>query len=233
MVTQVQAGAAAHRRLVQEWIVAGAIGILLALVAGTALRIFVLGAVVVPSRSMRETVVPGDHVLISKLVVPRTVTVHIPFTSLTSTWTIPPLRPLSIGDVVVVHPPPGWFEETRERKAYLVKRCAGMAGDTLAFDRDVLTVNGRVFLLPSTAAQRTRPRVYHEGGRADTIVVPAGEIFLLGDDPGESVDSRVMGTVPVSSVVGVAAVIYWSVGLPAGGTEVRHVQWERIGRVVR
>ena len=227
------AAAAAHRRLVREWLVAGGLGIALALVAGTALRTFVLGAVVVPSRSMSDTVIPGDRVLVSKLVVPRSFSIGVPFTGRSWTVTIPPLRTVHVGDVVVVRPPDGWIENPLERTAYLVKRCAGMPGDTLVFVRDVLTVNGRTFRLPAHALQSFRPRVYRSTAGADTVVVPQGGYFLLGDNPGESMDSRIMGAVPAASVVGVAAMIYWSVDQEGVRQDERSVRWERIGRVVR
>jgi signal peptidase I len=225
--------AAAHRRLLREWLVAGGLGIVLALVAGTALRTFVLGAVVVPSRSMCDTVIPGDRVLVSKLVVPRLVSFGLPFTDARCEFTIPPIRPIRVGDVIVVRPPDGWIENPLDRTAFLVKRCAGMPGDTLVFDHDVLTVNGFVLRLPALAIQRKHPRVYHDDGAADSVIVPAGEYFLLGDNPGESVDSRVRGTVPASSVVGIAAMVYWSVGPAMSEDGERGVRWDRIGRVVR
>jgi len=223
----------AHRRLVREWLIAGALGIMLALGAGTALRTFVLGAVVVPSRSMCNTVVPGDRVLVSKLVVPRRVTLTVPFTGISGSFTIPPVRTLRVGDVLVVRPPDGWLGDPGERTAYLVKRCAGMPGDTLVFDGAMLRVNGYVFRLPDHAVQSEHPRVYRDRDIADTVVVPAESYFLLGDNPGESVDSRLMGPVPVSSVVGIAAVVYWSVGPANDGSGGNTVQWERIGKVVR
>lgn len=225
--------AAAHGRSVREWLVAGTLGIAIALVAGTALRTFVLGAVVVPSRSMCDTVIPGDRLLVSKLVVPRPIEVGIPFTGIRCEFTLPPLRHLRVGDVLVVRPPAGWIEDRSDRTAFLVKRCAGMPGDTLIFDHDVLMVNGFVLRLPPDAVQRSHPRVYHDDGTPDTVIVPAGEYFLLGDNPGESIDSRVHGTVPASSVVGVAALVYWSVGPVAHEERGRAVRWTRIGRVVR
>lgn len=225
--------AAAHRRPAREWLVAGMLGIAIAAVAGTALRTFVLGAVVIPSRSMCDTVIPGDRVLVSKLVVPRQVDVGIPFTAMRGSFTIPPLRSLRVGDVLVVRPPGGWIENPMDRTAFLVKRCAGLPGDTLVFDHDVLMVNGLVLRLPPDAVQRAHPRVYHDDGMADTVIVPAGEYFLLGDNPGESVDSRMHGTVPASAVVGVAALVYWSVGPAMHEDGERGVRWSRIGRVVR
>jgi signal peptidase I len=223
----------AHRRLVREWIIAGALGIALALGAGTALRTFVLGAVVVPSRSMCNTVMPGDRVLVSKLIVPRSVTITLPFTDLAGSFTIPPVRRIRVGDVLVVRPPEGWIENRTGRSAYLVKRCAGLPGDTLVFDSDMLRVNGFFFRLPDAAIQREHPRVYREGGIKDTVVVPAEKCFLLGDNPGESVDSRTRGPVSMSSIVGVASVVYWSVDPADDGSGRGVVRWERIGKVVR
>lgn len=223
----------AHRRVVREWLVAGALGIILALGAGTALRTFVLGAVAVPSRSMCNTVAPGDRLLVSKLVVSRRVTLTLPFTDVSGSFTIPPVRSVRIGDVLVVRPPEGWIENPADRTAFLVKRCAGLPGDTLVFDGDVLQVNGFVFRLPEHAVQREHPRVYLDGGAKDTVVVPPEQFFLLGDNPGESIDSRVRGPVPVSSVVGIAAMVYWSVGPANDGSGTRTVRWERVGKVVR
>ena len=144
----------------REWLVAGMTGIILAVTAGTALRAFVLGAVVVPSRSMCNTVVPGDRVMVSKLVVPRTVAVPLPFTGALCSFTLPPLRSIRIGDVLVARPPADVAARTGDRTAYILKRCAGLPGDTLVFHRASLFVNGLHFRLPLHAAQAVAPRVY-------------------------------------------------------------------------
>jgi signal peptidase I len=217
----------------REWLVAGIIGIILALIAGTALRTFVLGAVVVPSRSMCNTVVPGDRVMVSKLVVPRTLSLPLPFMDGSYDVTLPPLRSIRIGDVVVAHPPECAGVKSEERTAYILKRCAGMPGDTLIFDGATLTVNGLHFRLPSRAVQTASPCVYLDEGTCDTVIVPEHSYFLLGDNPGESVDSRVWGPVPASSVVGVAAMVFWSVEPGEHDEEGGRICWDRIGMVIR
>jgi len=221
-----------HPKL-REWLVAGIIGIILAVIAGTALRTFVLGAVVVPSRSMSDTVVPGDRVMVSKLVVPRTVSFSLPFTDVSFNVTVPPLRSIRIGDVLVARPPECAGVRTEERTAYILKRCAGMPGDTLVFDRATFTVNGLHFRLPPHAVQASSPRVYLEEGASDTVIIPQDAYFLLGDNPGESMDSRVWGPVPASSIVGVAAMVYWSVEPEARGVNGGSIRWDRIGMVIR
>lgn len=217
----------------REWLVAGIIGIILAVTAGTALRAFVLGAVVVPSRSMCDTVIPGDMVMVSKLVVPRTVSVPLPFMEGVCAFTLPPLRSIRIGDVLVARPPADVVLRAGGRTTYIVKRCAGLPGDTLIFDRASLLVNGLHFRLPRHAAQAIAPRVYLRNGACDTLVVPDDAYFLLGDNPGESVDSRVWGPVPASSIVGVAAMIAWSVDPGDCGENGRSFRWDRIGKVIR
>jgi signal peptidase I len=217
----------------REWLVAGIIGIILAVIAGTALRTFVLGAVVVPSRSMCNTVIPGDRVMVSKLVVPRTMSVSLPFTNVSFNVTVPPLRNIHIGDVLVARPPECAGVRSEDRTAYILKRCAGMSGDTLIFDHATLKVNGKHFRLPPRAAQARSPRVYLEEGVCDTVIIPQDSYFLLGDDPGESVDSRVWGPVPAASIIGVAAMVYWSVEPGASEESGGSIRWDRIGMVIR
>jgi signal peptidase I len=188
--------------------------------------------------SMEDTVLPGDHVLVNKLVVPRRLLVQFPFVPLSPvTLVIPAVRSLRLGDVLVVRPPALVAQRLLPRDAYILKRCVGLPGDTLRFEGFLLRVNGRVVSLPPTAKQARDPRLVTETGTPYTIIVPQGSYFMMGDNPGRSEDSRVWGPVPNDAIVGSAAIVYWSVAPAAPGIDPEgghaSVRWDRIGVLIR
>jgi len=94
---------------------------------------------------------------------------------------------VAVGDVVVVHDPLG--------DGLIVKRVIAVGGDSIGFEDGVLVRNGR----PVTEAYTTD---FLDGVYYGPDVVPAGEVYLLGDNRVDSVDSRDFGPVPAASVVG-------------------------------
>ena len=107
----------------------------------------------------------------------------------------PPQR----GDIIVFDPP------TNSDKPY-IKRVIGLPGDTIAVHEDhFVHVNGRAIQEDYIAAA---PRqVYPLGGGEYTV--PAGMIFVMGDNRNNSQDSRIFGAVSFDSVIGKAIVSYW------------------------
>jgi signal peptidase I len=98
-------------------------------------------------------------------------------------------------DVVVVpHPETGDL---------LVKRAVGLGGDRVAIEDGVLVVDGLVVCEPSIDPAR------QDGVWFGPVTVPAGEVFLMGDDRESSIDSRDFGPVPVADVVGRVGVRVW------------------------
>jgi signal peptidase I len=93
------------------------------------------------------------------------------------------------GDVVVVR----WTHDRATEE--LVKRVVGLAGDTIAVDGDTVTVNGATESFPHGVL--TGP-----SRRAFTTTVPAGTVFLCGDNRIVSLDSRYIGPLPVSNIHG-------------------------------
>jgi signal peptidase I len=127
-----------------------------------------------------------------------------------------------------------------------IKRVAGVGGDTLAMRSGVLSVDQRPVsepyaihagegestdrrfgwqrpVLADSVRGAYRPTVATWG----PIVVPSGEYFLLGDNRGESIDSRYTGFVPDSEVVARPVVVFFSRD-PVSGM----LRWGRIGERV-
>ncbi len=139
----------------------------------------------VQGRSMERTFVEGDYILVDRL---------------TALWS-----PYARGQVVVFHPP----ADATTRKEPFIKRVIGIAGDT------VLVRDGRVFV---NGVALDEPYLFRDdAGMAEPTVaggparwvVPAGDLFVMGDHRQLSDDSRVFGPIPVSSVIGRGVVLYW------------------------
>lgn len=98
-------------------------------------------------------------------------------------------------DLVVVTAPDG--------SGAVLKRVAAVGGDRVAIEDGVLVVNGAAVVEPWF--DRTRI----DGEYAGPISVPPGTVWVLGDNRGESVDSRSFGPVGVDSVVGRVTARLW------------------------
>lgn len=98
------------------------------------------------------------------------------------------------GEVIV-------FDHPRDHGVDMIKRVVAVAGDSVEGRDGQVWVNG--------AAK----------GPSDTfgaLTVPKGNLFMMGDNRGNSSDSRVWGFVPVGLVKGRAEVVWWSSGEPDG-----------------
>ncbi len=147
---------------------------LLVLLAGP-VRVYVAEPFAIPSESMEPTLRPGDHVLVEKL--------SYRFDS--------PRR----GDLVVFKTPGGG--------TLSVKRIVGLAGDRVAIEDGVLTIDGQPQDEPYVDLRRM-DSVYF-----GPIVVPRGEVFVLGDNRSDSTDSRDYGAVPRPSLIGRVLATLW------------------------
>jgi signal peptidase I len=196
----------------------------LAIALAATLKAFVVDAVTVPSRSMEPAILPGDSIILDKTgFSPSFLAFRLP----------------SRGDVVAFELPAS--AGGGERGALGLKRCVAVAGDTVEFRNGEILVNGSVAVtgvadrgeLFADGAPRRVPR---RGDAVDSASdgrtgggSTAGQdcIFVIGDNHAVSLDSRSWGFLPARSVVGKAAMIYWSRG-DGGG-----VRWPRIGNLVR
>jgi signal peptidase I len=102
----------------------------------------------------------------------------------------------AVGDIVVFDPPPGY--QASPQDIQWIKRVVGVGGDTVELKNGAVWVNGQ---------KLQEPYVY--GGQTTDALsgqtlwnVPYGYIFVLGDHRQASQDSRTLGPIAISSVIG-------------------------------
>jgi signal peptidase I len=184
---------------------------------------FVIQAFKIPTGSMENTLLIGDHLLVNKFAFAYHSGVFARFL---------PYRDVHRDDILVFKFP-GSSEEQSEPGEHFVKRVIGLPGDRVRIFHRQVYVNGRCL---------SEPYVYHawpdmlrsgddfpppdseylQGATAlwgaempscvkdGEIVVPAGKYFVMGDNREQSWDSRFWGFVPRELISGRPLMIYWS-----------------------
>jgi signal peptidase I len=188
--------------------------ILIALLLALFIRTFVVQAFKIPSGSMLNTLLIGDHILVNKFIYG----IKNPITG--NTWI--PIREPDRRDIVVFKYPVNPSQD-------YIKRVIGIEGDTIEIKNKKVFVNGEpqdesyaIFLdnkiLPANVQGRDN---------MGPITVPENSLFVMGDNRDNSYDSRFWKFVDLKSVKGKAFILYWS-----WDSENFSVRWNRIGRLV-
>ena len=188
--------------------------IIVAIVLALFIRTFIVQAFKIPSGSMKDTLLIGDHILVSKFIYG----VKIPF----SNATILPVKEPRRGDIIV-------FRFPEEPDKDFIKRVIGVAGDTVEIRQKKVFVNGRplnhdygIYTDPHVIPGTVQPR-----DNFGPVTVPAGKLFVMGDNRDHSYDSRFWGFVDMDDVKGKAFMIYWS-----WDRDDFDVRWSRIGDMI-
>lgn len=169
---------------------------------------FVLKTFYIPSESMEDTLLIGDHLFVNRYIFGPNAT--------GLEKALLPGREPRRGDIVIFRSP-----ETPELD--LVKRCVAIGGDQVQVIDKQLFINGEraddeAYVHYVDPKLFRRNSAYRDGRKRDnmaTFTVPEDHLFCMGDNRDRSNDSRYFGAVPLAHVKGRAAVIYWSYG---GGT---------------
>ncbi|RDI47479.1 signal peptidase I [Falsibacillus pallidus] len=146
------------------------------------IRYFLFAPIVVDGLSMMPTLHNGDRMIVNKFGKPDRF------------------------DIVVFHAP--------EQKDY-IKRVIGLPGDKIQYKNDILYINGKAYKEPYLDQYKknvgdgplTEDFTLKDYTGKDTV--PEGEVFVMGDNRRGSKDSRHIGTIPMSKIVGDAHIIYW------------------------
>ena len=193
-----------RRSLVREYLEA----LLIAVIFATFARTYVAQAFKIPTGSMEQNLLVGDHILVNKFA-------YGPWASGIEK-TLLPMRPLRHGDVAV-------FRFPEEPSRDFIKRCVGLEGDTLELVDKRLFVNGQEvdddsYTYHYDSGVYPGSRFLHEARRNrdnfGPYTVPPGHYFFLGDNRDNSNDSRFWGPVPERYIKGRAFMIYWSFRAP-------------------
>lgn len=155
--------------------------IVIAFILAFLIRTFVVQAFYIPSGSMEPNLQIGDRILAYKFLYG--------------------LKNVKRGDIIV-------FKFPLDPRKDFIKRVIGLPGDIIKVENKEIYVNGK---------QLSEPYIVHgdkwnSGFPRDEYPptpVPAGSLFMLGDNRDSSDDSRYWGFVPAKNIVGEAFLVYW------------------------
>ncbi|PLX87017.1 MAG: signal peptidase I [Desulfuromonas sp.] len=200
----------------REWSEALIVAVILALI----IRTFLFQAFKIPSGSMLDTLLIGDHLLVNKFIYGT----HIPFTD--SRFLA--LRQPERGDVIVFEFPEDEGKSYFQRRDF-IKRVVGIPGDVVEVKNKQVFVNGQPFLLEQEVHKdpETVPAVAGPRDFTGPLKVPEGNYFVMGDNRDFSYDSRFWGFVQRSKIKGLAFIKYWS-----WDSQRNFPRFERIGRLI-
>ncbi|HWH11802.1 MAG TPA: signal peptidase I [Solirubrobacteraceae bacterium] len=184
--------------------------VLIALALAFCIQAFVVKPYRIPSQSMVPTLIIGQRVLVDRL---------------GNDFEDP-----HIGEIVVFHPPEGAVNQDptcgapvtptqicptptpQEASVNFIKRVVAGPGDTISVQGGHVILNGKLQKEPFTA-----PCAGGTGCDLPTpIKVPAGHWFMMGDNRGQSDDSRFWGPIPKKWIIGDAFATYWPISRIGG-----------------
>ena len=180
--------------------------IVIAVILALFVRTWVVQAFKIPTGSMENNLLIGDHLLVNKFVFGPTVALD---------RTLLPVRDIARGDIVV-------FKYPEEPERDFIKRVIGLPGDTIELRAKKVYVNGRaldepyVHFLTPAATDDSEVTSMDVRERYGPVTVPSGQYFVMGDNRDNSQDSRYWGFLPRNNVKGKAMMIYWSVRVRPG-----------------
>jgi signal peptidase I len=160
------------------------------------IRTFIAQPFKIPTSSMVPTFEPRDRIFVNKFMYGA----KIPLVNVR----LPKVRDPQRGDIIV-------FRSPVEPKKYLVKRLVGLPGETVTIRNQHLVINGEPVDDPLSIKGITYYNRGEYGSADETVTVPEGSYYVLGDNSLNSVDSRYWGFVPEENLAGKVFLIHWPI----------------------
>lgn len=183
--------------------------LVIAVVLALFIRTFVVQAFKIPTGSMEQNLLIGDHLLVNKFVFGPTAT--------PLEHAVLPMKDIQRKDVIV-------FKYPKDPERDFIKRVIGLPGETVELKNKRVFIDGRQLDEPYVYFLEDPPPIPQETGQSGgvqtisgdprvqygPVTVPAGHYFAMGDNRDNSEDSRYWGFLPRENIKGKALVIYWS-----------------------
>ena len=198
--------------------------ICVAVILALFVRTFVVQAFKIPTGSMENNLLIGDHLLVNKFVFAPTLT--------RAEDTLLPIDPIRRGDILV-------FKYPEDPERDFIKRVIGLPGETIELRDKKVYVDGNAldepyvqFLFPFDPGRTEVSGVGNFDVRRNygPETVPDGHYFMMGDNRDNSQDSRYWGFLPRDYVKGKALFVYFSFGEGSSGLTglLGNVRWSRL-----
>jgi len=192
--------------------------ICVAVILALFVRTFVVQAFKIPTGSMENNLLIGDHLLVNKFVFAPAATALED--------ALLPIDPIERGDIIV-------FKYPEDPERDFIKRTIGLPGETIELRNKKVFVNGTALDEPYVQYLWTPS---DEEGTFDfdvrmtygPVTVPEGQYFMMGDNRDNSQDSRYWGFLPRDYIKGKALFVYFSFGDEAGSNVFTSVRWNRL-----
>jgi signal peptidase I len=177
--------------------------IVIAVILALFIRTFVVQAFKIPTGSMENNLLIGDHLLVNKFVFGPTDTAL--------ERALLPVATIKRLEIIV-------FKYPEEPDRDYIKRVIGLPGETVEVREKKVYINGTAlvepyvhFLQPPAATSELHEVTsFDVRERYGPVTVPAGQYFMMGDNRDNSADSRYWGFLRRDYIKGKALVIYWS-----------------------
>ena len=177
--------------------------IVIAVILALFVRTWVVQAFKIPTGSMENNLLIGDHLLVNKFAVGPTAT--------SLERALLPVKTIHRQDIIV-------FKYPEEPERDYIKRVIGLPGETVEVKEKKVYINNQPleepyahFLAPAATPSEFREITsFDVRERYGPVTVPANQYFVMGDNRDNSQDSRYWGFLPRDYIKGKALVIYWS-----------------------